>query len=69
MMRLIYPWVCVEAGIVHNPVDEVIDHCGDAVDTAESFVKAGAKVVVAIAILVPMVPAASLLLDPLRPSS
>ena len=40
MMRLIYPWVCVEAGIDHDPVDEVIDHCGDAVDTAESFVKA-----------------------------
>src|SRR4029077_11285669 len=40
MMRLIYPWVCVEAGIDHDPVDEVIDHCGDAIDTAESFVKA-----------------------------
>src|SRR5262245_13580709 len=43
MMGLIYPWVCVEAGIDHDPVDEVIEHRGDAVDTAEPFVKAGRK--------------------------
>ena len=41
MMGLVYPWVCVQTGIDHDPVDEVIHHGGDAVDTAEPLVKAG----------------------------
>ena len=41
MMGLVYPWVRVQAGIDHDPVDKVIDHGGDAVDTAEPLVKAG----------------------------
>jgi hypothetical protein len=28
-------------GIGHDPVDEVIDHCGDAIDTSVTFVKSG----------------------------
>jgi hypothetical protein len=34
MMGLVYPWVRIEAGIDHDPANKVIDHCGDAVDTA-----------------------------------
>jgi hypothetical protein len=41
MMGLVYPWVRVQAGIDHDPVDKVIDHGGDAIDTAKSLVKAG----------------------------
>ena len=41
MMRLVYPWIRIQAGIDHDPVDKVIDHRGDAVDTAEPLVKAG----------------------------
>jgi hypothetical protein len=40
MMRLIDPWVRVQTGIDHNPVDKVIHHSGDAVDTAKALVKA-----------------------------
>ena len=36
MMALVYPWVRVQAGIDHDPVDN-----GDAVDTAEPLIKAG----------------------------
>ena len=32
MMGLVYPWVRVQAGIDHDPVDKVIDHGGDAVE-------------------------------------
>ena len=41
MMGFVYPWIRVQAGIDHDPVDKVIDHGGDAVDTAEPLVKAG----------------------------
>src|SRR5262245_20461260 len=41
MMGLVYPWVRVQAGIDHDPVNKVIDHGGDAIDTAKSLVKAG----------------------------
>src|SRR5262249_41924992 len=41
MMGLVYLWVRVQAGIDHDPIDKVIDHGGDAVDTAEPLVKAG----------------------------
>jgi len=34
MMGLVYPWVRIEAGIDHDPVNKVVDHGGDAVDTA-----------------------------------
>jgi hypothetical protein len=40
MMGLVYNWVRVKARIDHDPVDKVIDHSGDAVDTAEPLVKA-----------------------------
>jgi hypothetical protein len=40
VMRLVYPWVCIQAGIDHDPVDEVIYNGSDAVDTAEAVVKA-----------------------------
>lgn len=36
MMRLVYPWIRIQAAIDHDPVDEVINDSGDAVDTAES---------------------------------
>jgi len=41
MMGLVHPWIRIQAGIDHNPIDKVIDHGGDAVDTAEPLVKAG----------------------------
>src|SRR5258706_12344359 len=41
MMGLVYVWVRVQAGIDHDPVDEVVHHCGDAVNAAEPFVEAG----------------------------
>ena len=40
MMGLVYPWICIQSGIRHNTVDEVIDDSSDAIDTTESFVKA-----------------------------
>src|SRR5215472_12852204 len=40
VMRLVYPWVCIQAGIDHDPVDEVIYNGSDAVDTAEPVIKA-----------------------------
>jgi hypothetical protein len=41
MVGFIYPRVCIQAGIDHDPVDEVVYHSGDAVDTAEPVIKAG----------------------------
>jgi hypothetical protein len=41
MMSLVYPWVRIQARIDHNPVDEVIHHGRNAVDTAEPLVKVG----------------------------
>src|SRR4029077_620793 len=41
MMGFIYPRVCIQAGIDHDPVYEVVYHCGDAIDTAEPLIKAG----------------------------
>src|SRR6267378_2197939 len=41
MMGLVYPWICIQARIDHDPVDEVIHHGGDAVHTAEPVVEAG----------------------------
>src|SRR5215831_3299677 len=40
MMGLVYSWVGVEAWIDHDPVNEIINHGGDAVDAAESLIKA-----------------------------
>src|SRR5262249_4867486 len=40
MMGLVYLWICIQAGIDHDPVDEVIDHGGNAVDAAEPLIKA-----------------------------
>ena len=40
MMGLVYAWVRIQARINHDPVDEVIHHGGDAVDTAKPLVKA-----------------------------
>src|SRR5205823_6533658 len=40
VMSLIYPWICVESGINHDPVDEVVHHSGDAVDTTKPIIKA-----------------------------
>ena len=41
MMGFIYPWICIQPGIDHDPVDEVVYHSGNAVDTAEPLIKAG----------------------------
>jgi hypothetical protein len=41
MMGLIYPRIRIQPRIDHDPVDKVIHHGGDAVDTAEPLVKAG----------------------------
>jgi hypothetical protein len=41
MVCFVYPRVCIQAGIDHDPVDEVVHHSADAVDTAEPLVKAG----------------------------
>ena len=41
MMGLVYPWICIQARIDHDPVDEVIHHGGDAVHTAEPVLEAG----------------------------
>jgi hypothetical protein len=40
MMGLVYLRVRIQAGVDHHPVDEVIDHRGNAVDTAEPLIKA-----------------------------
>jgi hypothetical protein len=40
MMGLVYLRVRIQAGIDHDPVDEIINDGGDAVDTAEPIVKA-----------------------------
>src|SRR5262249_8714912 len=39
--RPVYFWVCIQAGINHDPVDEIINHGGDAIDTAEPIVQGG----------------------------
>ena len=39
MVRLVYPRIRIQAWIDHNPVNEVINHDGDGVDTAEPVVK------------------------------
>jgi hypothetical protein len=41
MVSFINPWICVQAGIDHDSVNEVVHYRGDAVDTAKSLVKAG----------------------------
>jgi hypothetical protein len=41
MMRLIDAWVCIQAGVVHDPVDEVVHDGGDAIDTALPLVQRG----------------------------
>src|SRR5262249_30184059 len=41
MMCFIYSRICIQSGIDHDPVDEVIDHGCDAVHTAEPIVEAG----------------------------
>ena len=40
-MGLVYLWVCIQAGIDHDPVDEVVHYGGDAVDTTEPVVERG----------------------------
>ena len=40
MMGLVYLRVRIQAGIDHDPVDEIINDGGDAVDTAEPLIKA-----------------------------
>ena len=37
MMRLIDRGICIEARIVHDAIDEIIDHGHDGVHSAESF--------------------------------
>jgi hypothetical protein len=41
MVSLVDYWVCIQAGINHDPVDEIINHGGDAIDTAEPVVQGG----------------------------
>jgi hypothetical protein len=41
VMGLVYLWVCIQAGIDHDPVDEVVHYGGDAVDTTEPVVERG----------------------------
>ena len=41
MMRLIDAWVCIQAGVVHDPVDEVVHDGGDAIDTAQPLIQRG----------------------------
>src|SRR5262249_57516247 len=36
VMRLVDPWVCIQARIEHEPIDEVIYNGGDAIDTARA---------------------------------
>ena len=40
-MGLVYLWVCIQAGVDHDPVDEVVHYGGDAVDTTEPVVERG----------------------------
>jgi hypothetical protein len=35
MMGFIYPWICVQARIDRDPVDEVVYNSGDAVEARE----------------------------------
>src|SRR5262249_39978407 len=41
MVGLVAYWVCIQAGINHDPVDEIINQGGDAIDTAEPIVQGG----------------------------
>src|SRR5436309_15409075 len=39
MMRFIYQRISIESRVDHDPVDKVVDHGGDAVYAAKSFVE------------------------------
>src|SRR5262245_35171553 len=39
VMRLVHLGIGVQFRILHDPVDEVIDHRGDGINTAETFVE------------------------------
>jgi hypothetical protein len=39
MMRFVHRRVRVEAGIIHDAVDKIIDDGGDAIDSTESLIK------------------------------
>jgi hypothetical protein len=41
MMRLIDAWVCIQAGVVHDPVDEVVHDGGEALDTTQPLIPRG----------------------------
>ena len=40
MVGLVYPWVCIQARINHDPVDEIIHHRRDAVDAITTLFSA-----------------------------
>jgi hypothetical protein len=39
MMSLVYLGICIQAGVDHDAVDEIINYAGDAVNTAQPIVK------------------------------
>src|SRR5438876_6431998 len=42
-MGLVHGGVCVEAGVLHDAVDKVVDHDCNAVDAAEALIEAGQR--------------------------
>jgi hypothetical protein len=44
MVGLVHPRVRIQAGVAHDPVDEIIHHGGDAIDASESVVEGSCSV-------------------------
>src|SRR5947199_8846955 len=43
VMRFVHRRVRVQARVGHNAVDEIIDHCGDVIDSTKPLIKAGLR--------------------------
>ena len=42
-MRFVHRRVRIQARVGHNAVDEIIDHCGDVIDSTDPLIKAGLR--------------------------
>src|SRR5207245_8903369 len=43
VMRFVHRRVRIQARVGHNAVDEIIDHCGDVIDSTDPLIKAGLR--------------------------
>jgi hypothetical protein len=44
MVCLVHRWILIQSIIMHDPVDEVVDHGGDVVDTAKPVIERGTRI-------------------------